>query len=137
VQVVTVDRSSSSSRRDAAGEIERRAMCNDWPHVALFPEATTTNGRSLVSFKTGAFVPGLPVQPVVVRYPCTTFDPSWVADGMPTLTLIFRMMCSLNNQMVVSALSPNSHLQFSSRFHPSPCSHVALRVAGSRPGHLH
>lgn len=106
VQVVTVDRSSSSSRRDAAGEIKRRAMCNDWPHVALFPEATTTNGRSLVSFKTGAFVPGLPVQPVVVRYPYTTFDPSWVADGMPTLTLIFRMMCCLNNQMIVSALLP-------------------------------
>lgn len=36
--------------------------------VLLFPEGTTTNGRYLLPFKTGAFLAGLPVKPVVMRY---------------------------------------------------------------------
>lgn len=41
------------------------------PHarpLLLFPEGTTTNGRFLLPFKTGAFLAGLPLQPVVIRY---------------------------------------------------------------------
>lgn len=43
----------------------------------LFPEGTTSNGRFMLSFQNGAFVPGYPVQPVVVRYPYVHFDQSW------------------------------------------------------------
>eukprot|EP00897_Mesotaenium_endlicherianum_P002242 jgi/Mesen1/2045/ME000149S01037 len=99
LQVVSLDRTSPTSRKDAAGEIKRRAMCNDWAHVALFPEATTTNGRSLVQFKTGAFAPGLSVQPVVVRYPFVHLDPSWVVDGPPIHLLLFKLMTQLYNNM--------------------------------------
>lgn len=106
LQCVFVDRASPTSRKDAAAEIKRRAMNNDWPHVVLFPEATTTNGRAIVSFKAGAFAPGLPVQPVVVRYPHTQLDPSWVADGIDAPMLIFRHFCNLNNEMVVEYLPP-------------------------------
>lgn len=77
MQVVLVDRLSASSRKAAIAEIKRRAESNDFPPVLLFPEATTTNGRALISFKPGAFVPGFPVQPVVVRYPHVHFDVSW------------------------------------------------------------
>ena len=41
------------------------------PHsrpLLLFPEGTTTNGRFLLPFKTGAFLAGQPLQPVVLRY---------------------------------------------------------------------
>jgi len=41
------------------------------PHarpLLLFPEGTTTNGRFLLPFKTGAFLAGLPLQPVVIQY---------------------------------------------------------------------
>ena len=41
------------------------------PHarpLLLFPEGTTTNGRYLLPFKTGAFLAGQPLQPVVIRY---------------------------------------------------------------------
>jgi lysophosphatidylcholine acyltransferase/lyso-PAF acetyltransferase len=41
------------------------------PHarpLLLFPEGTTTNGRHLLPFKTGAFLAGQPLQPVVIRY---------------------------------------------------------------------
>lgn len=106
LQVVTVDRANPNSRRDASGEIKRRAMCNDWAPVNLFPEATTTNGRSMVSFKTGAFMPGLPVQPVVITYPYTSFDPAWVAEGLPDMQLLFRMMSQPHNRMRVEYLPP-------------------------------
>ena len=41
------------------------------PHarpLLLFPEGTTTNGRYLLPFKTGAVLAGLPLQPVVIQY---------------------------------------------------------------------
>ena len=31
-------------------------------------QGTTSNGTSLMQFKTGAFLAGLPVQPVVIKY---------------------------------------------------------------------
>lgn len=80
-----------------------RAQSHGWPQVMIFPEATTTNGRALVSFKTGAFAPGLPVQPVVVQYPHTRVDPAWVADGMSTPLLLLRLMTQPHNQMTVRA----------------------------------
>ena len=49
----------------------------EFPSVLLFPEGTTTNGRTLISFKLGAFAPGFPIQPVVIRYPFVHFDVSW------------------------------------------------------------
>ncbi|CAM6016045.1 unnamed protein product [Sphagnum balticum] len=57
--------------------MQRKAACNDYPLVLLFPEATTTNGRALIHFKLGAFTPRLPIQPVVIRYPFVHFDNSW------------------------------------------------------------
>eukprot|EP00850_Spirogloea_muscicola_P023341 SM000349S12881 [mRNA] locus=s349:77780:80799:- [translate_table: standard] len=104
LQVIAVDRSSPSSRKDAAGEIKRRAMCNDWANIMLFPEATTTNGRSLVSFKTGAFAPGLPIQPIVIKYPHDRCDPSWVVEGPPIHLLLFKLMTQFYNMMVVEYL---------------------------------
>lgn len=35
--------------------------------MLLFPEGTTSNGSFLLPFKTGAFIAGLPVQPVIIR----------------------------------------------------------------------
>ena len=50
-------------------------MLHSWAHpeaeqrpMLLFPEGTTTSGRCLLPFKTGAFLAGLPVQPVILRY---------------------------------------------------------------------
>ena len=44
------------------------------PPLAMFPEGTTTNGQFLLRFRTGAFVSGLPVQPVVLAYPNAYFS---------------------------------------------------------------
>lgn len=32
------------------------------------PQGTTSNGTCLLPFKTGAFLAGLPVQPVIIKY---------------------------------------------------------------------
>ena len=50
------------------------------PHarpMLLFPEGTTTNGRFMLPFKTGAFLAGVPLRPVVIRYHAGRFSPSW------------------------------------------------------------
>ncbi|KAL2612797.1 hypothetical protein R1flu_024489 [Riccia fluitans] len=104
MQVISVNRVNPDSRHHASGEIKRRAMCNDWSHVMIFPEATTTNGKALVSFKAGAFTPGYAVQPMVVRYPHVNVDPSWVGEGPAVYTLLFRLMTQVHNYMEVEYL---------------------------------
>ena len=47
------------------------------PPLVLFPEGTTTNGGFLLPFKTGAFLTGAPVQPVLLRYRWRRFCPAW------------------------------------------------------------
>ena len=45
--------------------------------LLLFPEGTTTNGKYLLPFKSGAFLTGAPVQPVLLRYRWRRFSPAW------------------------------------------------------------
>lgn len=64
------------ARRQTAPELQGR---DSLVPTLLFPEATTTSGRALARFKKGAFVPGLPVAPIVLKYRCPYINPSWVA----------------------------------------------------------
>jgi len=66
----------------------------------LFPEATTTNGKAIISFKTGAFSPGLPVQPMVIKYPHKYVNPCWCDQGGP-LIILFQLMTQFVNFMEV------------------------------------
>ncbi|KAG6748027.1 hypothetical protein POTOM_047922 [Populus tomentosa] len=102
MQVIYVNRFSPSSRKLAVNEIKRKASCGRFPRVLLFPEGTTTNGKVLISFQLGAFIPGYAVQPVIVRYPHVHFDQSWgnVSLGM----LMFRMFTQFHNFMEVEYL---------------------------------
>ncbi|KAK2506494.1 hypothetical protein MC885_008341 [Smutsia gigantea] len=70
IRPVFVSRSDQDSRRKTVEEIRRRAHSNGkWPQIMIFPEGTCTNRTCLITFKPGAFIPGVPVQPVVLRYP--------------------------------------------------------------------
>uniref|UniRef100_A0A2P2L0J5 Lysophospholipid acyltransferase LPEAT2-like n=1 Tax=Rhizophora mucronata TaxID=61149 RepID=A0A2P2L0J5_RHIMU len=102
MQVIYVDRFSPSSRKNAVNEIKRKASCDKFPRVLLFPEGTTTNGRALASFQLGAFIPGCPVQPVVVRYPHVHFDQSW--GNISLGKLMFRMFTQFHNFMEIEYL---------------------------------
>ncbi|XP_047334084.1 lysophospholipid acyltransferase LPEAT2-like [Impatiens glandulifera] len=102
MQVIYVNRFSPASRKNAVNEIKRKASVNRFPRVLLFPEGTTTNGRLLMSFKLGAFLPGYPVQPVVIRYPHVHFDQSW--GNISLAKLMFRMFTQFHNFMEVEYL---------------------------------
>uniref|UniRef100_A0A8C2KY09 Lysophosphatidylcholine acyltransferase 2 n=1 Tax=Cyprinus carpio TaxID=7962 RepID=A0A8C2KY09_CYPCA len=78
VQPVLVSRKDPDSRRNTILEIERRAKSGGhWPQVLIFPEGTCTNRSCLITFKQGAFVPGVPVQPVLIRYPNKLDTVTW------------------------------------------------------------
>ncbi|KAJ3694034.1 hypothetical protein LUZ60_009514 [Juncus effusus] len=47
------------------------------PVIMIFPEGTTTNGEYLLPFKTGAFLAGVPVLPVIIKYPYERFSLAW------------------------------------------------------------
>ncbi|CAN8286262.1 unnamed protein product [Cochlearia groenlandica] len=102
MQVIYVNRFSQTSRKDAVNEIKRKASCDRFPRLLLFPEGTTTNGKVLISFQLGAFIPGYPIQPVVVRYPHVHFDQSW--GNISLLLLMFRMFTQFHNFMEVEYL---------------------------------
>ncbi|KAJ9563471.1 hypothetical protein OSB04_008631 [Centaurea solstitialis] len=100
----------TSITEECVNEIKRKASSNRFPRLLLFPEGTTTNGRLLISFQLGAFIPGYPIQPVVVRYPHVHFDQSW--GHIPLVTLMFRMFTQFHNYMEVEYLpvvSPSEH----------------------------
>uniref|UniRef100_A0A8C1KM81 Lysophosphatidylcholine acyltransferase 2 n=1 Tax=Cyprinus carpio TaxID=7962 RepID=A0A8C1KM81_CYPCA len=82
VQPVLVSRKDPDSRRNTILEIERRAKSGGhWPQVLIFPEGTCTNRSCLITFKQGAFVPGVPVQPVLIRYPNKLDTVTWTWQG--------------------------------------------------------
>uniref|UniRef100_A0A672G4J2 Lysophosphatidylcholine acyltransferase 4 n=1 Tax=Salarias fasciatus TaxID=181472 RepID=A0A672G4J2_SALFA len=69
-QSVLVSRKDPESRKHAVAQLNERLSSNGyWPQMLMFPEGTTTNGRALIKFKPGAFLAGVPVQPVLLRYP--------------------------------------------------------------------
>ncbi|KAD4982716.1 hypothetical protein R6Q59_002345 [Mikania micrantha] len=118
MQVIYVNRFSHQSRKHAVNEIKRKASSDKFPRLLLFPEGTTTNGRLLISFQHGAFIPGYPIQPVVVRYPHVHFDQSW--GHISLATLMFRMFTQFHNFMEVEYLpvvSPSElHKENANRF---------------------
>jgi lysophosphatidylcholine acyltransferase/lyso-PAF acetyltransferase len=65
------------------------------PHarpMLLFPEGTTTNGQYMLQFRTGAFLAGAPLQPVIIRYKVGRFSPSWETITAPRH--IFLLLCN-------------------------------------------
>jgi 1-acyl-sn-glycerol-3-phosphate acyltransferase len=89
---------SKAAQAFSAGATE--ATC--WPRICLFPEGTTTNTGCVIKFKTGAFRPGAPVQPMVIRYKFRHFHPS--DAEIPTYQLVFLAMCQFVNRVEVEYL---------------------------------
>lgn len=110
LQSVFVNRSDPDSRKEARDEIRARAMFSDssYPPIIIFPEGTTSTGVGLLQFKTGAFAPGLPVQPVIVRYPSHYCDPSYQSSAVLS---IFRLLTQFVNY---------AELEYLPVYHPSP-----------------
>eukprot|EP00798_Chlamydomonas_sp_ICE-L_P031160 gene31160-biopygen6040 len=67
--------------------------------MLVFPEGTTTNGRYLCKFKTGAFLAGAPVRPVVMHFLNQDYvSPSW--ESINIKRHIFIMMATLFHKVI-------------------------------------
>ncbi|XP_061738521.1 lysophosphatidylcholine acyltransferase 1 isoform X2 [Nerophis ophidion] len=105
IRPVLVLRSSPDSRRQTADEIKRRAQSGgEWPQIMIFPEGTCTNRSSLILFKAGAFLPGLPVQPVVLRYPNRLDTITWTWRGPSAWKILWLTLCQPHTAMEVEYL---------------------------------
>uniref|UniRef100_A0A3P8T9Q2 Lysophosphatidylcholine acyltransferase 1 n=1 Tax=Amphiprion percula TaxID=161767 RepID=A0A3P8T9Q2_AMPPE len=96
IRPVFVSRSDQNSRKKTVEEIKRRAHSGgEWPQIMIFPEGTCTNRSCIITFKPGAFIPAVPVQPVVIRYPnklVSLFEILWLT------------LCQLHNEFVIEFL---------------------------------
>uniref|UniRef100_A0A1A8HN18 Lysophosphatidylcholine acyltransferase 2 n=1 Tax=Nothobranchius korthausae TaxID=1143690 RepID=A0A1A8HN18_9TELE len=108
LQPVLVSRQDPDSRRKTIQEIDHRAKSRGhWPQVLIFPEGTCTNRSCLITFKQGAFIPGVPVQPVVIRYPNTMDTVTWTWQGFSSKTLLLLTLCQLYTTVEIEFLPPH------------------------------
>ena len=93
LQAVPVHRLDRASRGELVRTLKRRCESAEWPQIVIFPEGTTTNGQALITFKSGAFIAGTPVQPVLMRFPSgSRVNPAWVSCGPSPAQLVLRLM---------------------------------------------
>ncbi|XP_047613697.1 lysophosphatidylcholine acyltransferase 1 isoform X1 [Phacochoerus africanus] len=105
IRPVFVSRSDQDSRRKTVEEIKRRAQSGGrWPQIMIFPEGTCTNRTCLITFKPGAFIPGVPVQPVVLRYPNSLDTITWTWQGPGALKILWLTLCQFHNQVEIEFL---------------------------------
>ena len=109
-QSIIVKRDDDYSKRKASKEILMRAQYvekykneeESWPQVGLFPEGGISNKEFLMKFKKGAFRPGKPVQPVLIRYP-NRLDTVTMDRSNPMLC-IWATLCQPYTRMEIEYL---------------------------------
>lgn len=105
LQPVLVSRVDPDSRRNTINEITKRATSGgEWPQVLIFPEGTCTNRSCLISFKPGAFLPLVPVQPIILRYPNTLDTVTWTWQGYTVAKLLLMTVCQVCTNVEVEFL---------------------------------
>uniref|UniRef100_A0ABM5GA91 Lysophosphatidylcholine acyltransferase 1 n=1 Tax=Pogona vitticeps TaxID=103695 RepID=A0ABM5GA91_9SAUR len=105
IRPVFVSRSDQESRKKTVEEIRRRAQSNGkWPQIMIFPEGTCTNRSCLITFKPGAFIPGVPVQPVILRYPNKLDTITWTWQGPGALKILWLTLCQFHNFVEIEFL---------------------------------
>lgn len=105
IRPVFVSRSDQNSRKTTVEEIKRRACSGgEWPQIMIFPEGTCTNRSCLITFKPGAFIPAVPVQPVVIRYPNKLDTITWTWQGPGAFKILWLTLCQLHNEFEIEFL---------------------------------
>ncbi|KAG7335479.1 hypothetical protein KOW79_000172 [Hemibagrus wyckioides] len=105
IRPVFVSRSDQDSRRKTVEEIRRRAHSQGvWPQIMIFPEGTCTNRSCLITFKPGAFIPAVPVQPVVIRYPNQLDTITWTWQGPGAFKILWLTLCQFHNDFEIEFL---------------------------------
>eukprot|EP01147_Barroeca_monosierra_P000935 gene935-4189_t len=92
IQVERGDTASANRSREKIMAWLNHRHENNYVPFACYPEGTTTTGRCILRFKTGAFQPGLPVQPLVFKTWYIFFNPS---DTFDCKYWLWRMLSQL------------------------------------------
>uniref|UniRef100_UPI001EAF19FB lysophosphatidylcholine acyltransferase 1-like n=1 Tax=Oncorhynchus gorbuscha TaxID=8017 RepID=UPI001EAF19FB len=105
IRPVFVSRSDQDSRKKTVEEIKRRAQSGgEWPQIMIFPEGTCTNRSGLITYKPGAFIPAVPVQPVVIKYPNKMDTITWTWQGPGAFKILWLTLCQLHNEFIIEFL---------------------------------
>ncbi|XP_001508426.1 lysophosphatidylcholine acyltransferase 2 isoform X1 [Ornithorhynchus anatinus] len=105
LQPVLVSRVDPDSRKTTINEIIKRATSGGkWPQILIFPEGTCTNRSCLITFKPGAFIPGVPVQPVLLRYPNKLDTVTWTWQGYTFIQLCTMTFCQVFTKVEIEFL---------------------------------
>mmetsp|Transcript_17337 Transcript_17337/g.29646 ORF Transcript_17337/g.29646 Transcript_17337/m.29646 type:complete len:348 (+) Transcript_17337:126-1169(+) len=103
----------TSKRKDANGvtDILRQRVDHPkygkqggYPLLVLAPEGTCSHGRCLLQFRTGAFVLGRPILPILFSYKHNHNNPAWT--NLNELWQYVRIMCQWVNILEVTILPP-------------------------------
>nr|XP_020442512.1 lysophospholipid acyltransferase LPCAT4 isoform X2 [Monopterus albus] len=104
-QSVLVSRKDPDSRKKAVAQLTERLTSNGyWPQMLMFPEGTTTNGGALIKFKPGAFLAGVPVQPVLLHYPNKLDTVRWTYKGTTWTEAVWHTTSQLYTNVTVEFL---------------------------------
>lgn len=68
--------------------------------VVMFPEGGCSTGKQLLLFKSGAFVPMLPIMPFIIEY--DGYRPTWTVDSM--VYVLWRLLTQFENKVRVRFL---------------------------------
>ncbi|CAH8672975.1 unnamed protein product [Schistosoma haematobium] len=121
LQPILVNREDPNSRKKAIQELIRRAKSEeDWPQIVIFPEGTCTNRSCIATFKPGAFNAGVPVQPVIVRWPNKVDSVTWVCEGPGVFKLLWLLLSQFNNRLEIEFLpvyQPNEDEQMDAQLY--------------------
>lgn len=93
---------TGAPRMNLAKIIADRSRDRRYPLLAMAPEGTCGDGRSILQFKTGAFVSGVPVLPVLLKYNLRWHNPAWTIIIEPWHFL--RVLCQFDNWVQVTIL---------------------------------
>ena len=108
-QPVLVHRSDTNSRQTTIKQISQRAEGAEeegWQQVLIFPEGTCTNRTRLITFRLGSFYPGVPVQPVTVRYDNLLDTVTWTWEGITAVWVIVYSLSQFYMNCTVEFLPP-------------------------------
>jgi len=105
-QPVLVHRSDTNSRQNTIKQISERSEGTGWQQVLIFPEGTCTNRSCLITFRLGAFIPGVAVQPVVLRYDNTMDTVTWTWEGITALRVIVYTLSQFYTNLSIEFLPP-------------------------------
>lgn len=85
----------------------------------LTAEGTTTNGDYLLTFKTGAFLAGTPVLPVILKYPYERFSVAWDTISGVSISYekiaVFSKVSAYKKQLLFSRVTRIMFLVFQAR----------------------